>query len=740
MTSASHRPSALRNGGSTKSRGRSPVRKEKREKKEKNRDRDRKKTSETKEAAEKRRRAESGKKTEEPKSKKSKDTKVQEVKEAKSDARVEKKKKRQTEDSDTTKKTDEKKETKLAKKTGEEKETKMAKKTGEEKETKVAKKTDEEKETKMAKKTDEKKETKSTQKTDENKETKSAKKTDENNETKSSEMKATDETQKSKKEKKGKKDKKSKKEPPIKFQPAVAQEIEHIFETPPRKPTRAPSPCPSVAASSKGLTSREKAEKRLQELAAVLNSSDLDDDSCPATDLEQFMEDAKMASDSESGSEEEEEGEERMTMETKDEDEDADDKSEDSDSHEEAKEGSGSEDASSDGQGEEVSEEESEYETETEEEEEEEEQDERDKGDNKDKEKDATKVPDEKEQHALVPVTQETASNQVALRNSMTNKNEWDKFCRSAKGKMPAALSDYYQSSKVELFNLWLDAGHDWSKTQMQVERVNQQKHTAQRGWVAIQGKELKKRYTEEKWEQVKESRKKAGLYYQDDDFPDDDDDTSDMINECWFFTKEGQKFTRKDTTGESMKLQSKKDVDPDMRAALVDSESGLMRAGALPKVSTASAAGSKALLDAIEKVTAAPKKKKTPDEDNSSKPVEPATLAEKVAAALPTVLKDSSDARTASIKLGTTEYAGELAKQLLGHAQKLEKLYTKMSEAISPGSSAKDKDLKVLVMDLETLTAFGNKAQAAADAFLKPKKAKAPKGKATKKKEKTQK
>ena len=112
-----------------------------------------------------------------------------------------------------------------------------------------------------------------------------------------------------------------------------------------------------------------------------------------------------------------------------------------------------------------------------------------------------------------------------------------------------------------------------------------------------------------------------------------------------------------------------------------------------------------------VLQVTVLPKKKKTED-DSSSKPVEPETLAEKVAAALPTVLKDSSDARTASIKLGTTEYAGELAKQLLDHARKLEQLYTRMSEAMAPGSNVTDKELKRLVNELETLTAFGTKAQ----------------------------
>lgn len=72
---------------------------------------------------------------------------------------------------------------------------------------------------------------------------------------------------------------------------------------------------------------------------------------------------------------------------------------------------------------------------------------------------------------------------------------------------------------------------------------------------------------------------------------------------ECWYFVKEGQKFTRKDITGERLSMKGSKDLDPDMRQAFVDSETGLMRAGALPKVSTASAAGSKTLLDAMEKV-----------------------------------------------------------------------------------------------------------------------------------------
>ena len=69
-----------------------------------------------------------------------------------------------------------------------------------------------------------------------------------------------------------------------------------------------------------------------------------------------------------------------------------------------------------------------------------------------------------------------------------------------------------------------------------------------------------------------------------------------------WFFVKEGQKFTRKDITGESIKMKGSMELDEAMRQALIDPEDGLMRPGALPKVTAATAAGGKAILDAIEK------------------------------------------------------------------------------------------------------------------------------------------
>ena len=50
--------------------------------------------------------------------------------------------------------------------------------------------------------------------------------------------------------------------------------------------------------------------------------------------------------------------------------------------------------------------------------------------------------------------------------------------------------------------------------------------------------------------------------------------------------------------------MKARADVDPTLRAALLDSETGLMRAGALPKVSAANAAGAKAVLEGIEKAS----------------------------------------------------------------------------------------------------------------------------------------
>ena len=116
--------------------------------------------------------------------------------------------------------------------------------------------------------------------------------------------------------------------------------------------------------------------------------------------------------------------------------------------------------------------------------------------------------------------------------------------------------------------------------------------------------------------------------------------------------------------------------------------------------------------------VVAAPKKKAKPGkEEEGSEPAEPETWAKKASSCLPLILKDASDARTASIKLGGMEYASELATQLLEHATKMEAFWTKLNTALAAGRS--DRKLKEVLEELEGLNAFGIKAQAGAGIYL---------------------
>ena len=153
-------------------------------------------------------------------------------------------------------------------------------------------------------------------------------------------------------------------------------------------------------------------------------------------------------------------------------------------------------------------------------------EEEEDEGDVKGEEKD--KKEPEEPCHALVPIVQHTAETAVALRNSMTNKREWDTFCRQAKskGKMPVELSDMFVSQKTELFNLWLDSNYSWKECALAVERQRREVAESKRGWKAVQGKELKKQYTPEKWQKLRDKRIQQGLVYKDDDFGSDEEET----------------------------------------------------------------------------------------------------------------------------------------------------------------------------------------------------------------------
>ena len=75
---------------------------------------------------------------------------------------------------------------------------------------------------------------------------------------------------------------------------------------------------------------------------------------------------------------------------------------------------------------------------------------------------------------------------------------------------------------------------------------------------------------------------------------------TTSLAKETWFFMRTGQKFERQDETRESMELEAKSKIDSQLRQALTDEDSGLLKPGLLPKVDAATPAGSKALLASL--------------------------------------------------------------------------------------------------------------------------------------------
>ena len=107
------------------------------------------------------------------------------------------------------------------------------------------------------------------------------------------------------------------------------------------------------------------------------------------------------------------------------------------------------------------------------------------------------------------------------LRNSVTNKRDWDTFVRS-KGRFK--VHDYFQSSKLECFNMWLDSGKDWDQVALEVERIHSNEVKAKRGWVAVQGTKLIKQRGEEKARKIINARREQGQFYPDEDFPEDHD------------------------------------------------------------------------------------------------------------------------------------------------------------------------------------------------------------------------
>jgi hypothetical protein len=78
----------------------------------------------------------------------------------------------------------------------------------------------------------------------------------------------------------------------------------------------------------------------------------------------------------------------------------------------------------------------------------------------------------------------------------------------------------------LELFNIWMNTGCSWDSCCLEVERLQTTKNQTIRGWRAVQGKELRPKYTEDKFNKLISARRDAGLFYEDQDFPGDIDES----------------------------------------------------------------------------------------------------------------------------------------------------------------------------------------------------------------------
>lgn len=72
-----------------------------------------------------------------------------------------------------------------------------------------------------------------------------------------------------------------------------------------------------------------------------------------------------------------------------------------------------------------------------------------------------------------------------------------------------------------------MDCEKDWQKTVLHVERAHEARNKTTKGWTAIQGKELRKRFHDDaKFGALVAKRQSQGLFYEDEDFPGDVDET----------------------------------------------------------------------------------------------------------------------------------------------------------------------------------------------------------------------
>ena len=135
--------------------------------------------------------------------------------------------------------------------------------------------------------------------------------------------------------------------------------------------------------------------------------------------------------------------------------------------------------------------------------------------------------PAENGENALVQAVETTVANGKAARNSVTDKAAWDKFTRDAANRkvFPSKLCGEFTRNKNNLFNMWLDAGRDWTKTEILVERTHSQETLSRKQMVAKKAKDIIKEWGEKKGKELIQKRREAGLWYADEDYPTDPED-----------------------------------------------------------------------------------------------------------------------------------------------------------------------------------------------------------------------
>ena len=300
--------------------------------------------------------------------------------------------------------------------------------------------------------------------------------------------------------------------------------------------------------------------------------------------------------------------------------------------------------------------------------------------------------------------------------SGVNSKKEWDCFNRAIQNKkcFPVELSSYVVKNKNCLFNAWRDANRNWDECKLIMERTQKNSTEGLSGWKAVKGRDLVTEYGEAKAEILMTKRYNAELYYDDDDFPEDKLERN-------YYMKKQKEVTKKQTTEDSTTLRGEVGADRDAVLSLIDESDGLMRAGAVAAdLGAANAAGHKALLEGltdgpVHKPTA---KKKPKKEEEGATEVKPKTMIEQARDLMSEILAEATNARKKSMALGGAAFSGELASQLLDHAETMEKHYKVLQTAVNGNVMDENFYMKAFTK-IEKDRQWFSSAEPAADSIL---------------------